>query len=110
MLVQEEVVDAPDSRYFLVGTGYEDDALKLEAFAFSLCEDGFRLAVLIQQKAPQTVPGRAALPKAERNKSALSGEDFGAELPAVFAGHRPLEALHDGPHRSVVGRELLGAI
>ncbi len=43
-------------------------------------------------------------------EAALPGEDFDGKLPAVFAGHRPLDALYDGRDRAAIVLELLGAI
>ena len=50
------------------------------------------------------------MPKAKLDQPALPGENFGGEFPAVFAGHRPLDALNDGGDRASVVLELLGAI
>jgi hypothetical protein len=47
---------------------------------------------------------------AKRDEAALSREDFGAEFPAVLAGHSALEAFHDRAHWRVVRREVFGAI
>ena len=65
---------------------------------------------LIDEQAPQAVAGRPALAVAEFDQAALAGENLGRELPAVFAGHRALDALDDGRDRAAVVLELLGAV
>jgi hypothetical protein len=66
--------------------------------------------MLIQEQSPQTEAWRPALPKSERDEPALSGEHLGAELAAVFAGHRAFEAFHHRAHWRVVGGKMFSAI
>ena len=67
-------------------------------------------ALLIDQYASQSVSCRPTLAVAQFDQSALPGEDLGGEFPAVLAGHRSLDALHDGGDGRAVVFELLGAV
>jgi hypothetical protein len=72
MLNDEEVVDAVHCSEFVVWPWGEDDALGLEALAFSPGEGGLGLPVLVQEESPQAVTGGAALSAAERDETALA--------------------------------------
>src|SRR5690606_22983440 len=67
-------------------------------------------AMLVDQCAPQTKPGRAALTKTLFDQPALPGKHLGRKLAAIFAGHGALDALDDGRDRAAIIVELLGAI
>ena len=60
-MLGKQVVDASYGRDFDLRAGREDDAVHLEAFAFSARKDCFWLAVLVEELSSQAVAGRASL-------------------------------------------------
>jgi hypothetical protein len=65
---------------------------------------------LVDQSAPQAIPGGTSLSEAHLDQPGQAGEYLAGQLAAVFASHRPLYRLDDGRGDASVIFELLGAI
>ena len=75
--------------------------------ALQLC---LHLTAFIKQDPAKTKTRRTALTEAAFDQAALPDEDLVGKFPAVFPGHRALDALDDRGHRPAIIFELLGAI
>jgi hypothetical protein len=86
------------------------EAVGLDAFVLAPSKLTFSRAGLVNKPAAQPISRGATLAETELDQTALAREDLDREFPAVFAGHRALNALDDGGDRTSVILELLGAI
>ena len=103
-------IDSTDRLDFGVGPWHQDDTISLDALVLAASELAFDRRTLVDQASPQPVAGRATLAEPEFDEAALASEHLGRQFPAVFAGHRALDALDDGRDRTSVIFELLGAV
>lgn len=95
-VMHESTIDFAHDGGFVVGTRRQQDAIRLDALLLAAFEAALDRSGLIHKDAAQPEPGRAALPEAEFDQTALAGKDLGRQLPAIFAGHGALDALDDG--------------
>ena len=61
---------------------------------------------MIDELAPESVPGRTTLAEAEFNKTALASKNLGRELPTILAGHSSLHTLYNRGDRAPVVLEV----
>src|SRR5262249_35922139 len=109
-LAGELRVHPADDLQLLIGAGDKDHAVGLETLPLAAGQYTLVFTGLVDEHPAQAVAGRAALAVAEFDEPALATEHLGRQLPAVLAGHRPLDALDDGGGGAAVVVELLGAI
>ena len=86
------------------------NSVRLNALVLASPELNLGPATLVDELASKAISGGTALAEAELDKPALPGEDLGRKLPAVFARHRPFDALDDGRDGTAVVLKLLGTI
>ena len=108
-VLDEGPVDPADDVDLFGRAGNKDDAIRLDALVFAACQLPFT-SNLIHESSAQSEAGRSALPEAEFDQPALTGEHLRGKLAAVFPGHGALDAFDDGGDRAAIVVELLGAI
>src|SRR5262249_41989491 len=106
----ELLVDPLHDADLALGAGDQDNPVRLQALLLPAGEDALVLAGGTEEHPAGAVPGRAALAVAGSDQAALPLKPLGGQLPAVLAGHGPLDALDDGRGRPAVVLELLGAV
>jgi hypothetical protein len=82
---------------FVFRACHQNDAARLQAFLLSLLRLAFWVSVLIDELPPQPKSRRSASAAPKTRQAALPGNNFGGQLAAIFAGHRPLHnTLYSG--------------
>ena len=107
---QETAVDPADGFHLCFGPGHQDHPVCLQALVLTTLQLGLHLAAFVKQNPAKAKTRRTALTEAAFDQAALSDEDLVGKFPAVFPGHRALDALDDRGNRAAVVFELLGAI
>src|SRR5258708_26438569 len=109
-LFDEHAIHPKNDPYLFRRSRDQDDAVRLNAFVFSLVEYPFTLAGNITEHTTKPVPWRAALVEPEFDKAALPDEHLGRELAAVLPSHCSLHTLHNCRNRAAVVFKLFCAI
>src|SRR5258706_6236664 len=101
-LFDEHAIHPKNDPYFFRRSRNQDNAVRLNAFVFSLVEYPFTLAGNITEHTTEPEPWRASLVEPKFDKAALPDENLSRELAAVLPGHCPLHALHNCRNRAAV--------
>ena len=88
----------------------ENDPVGLNALVLATAENTLVSAGLVDEHAPQPVPGGSALSIANLDQPALTGEYLGRQFTTVFASHGALDAFYDGGEGAPVILELFGTV